>query len=86
MFDKATVVCSEGGGGMAVDVELTHRNTIHENRRDNLRFGFERARQVAGIGVDVVDNNRLRGGEGSASDSFVQGNAFVRCLSTHVWA
>ena len=86
VLNEATVAGAKGGGRMAINIELAYRDTFHENGRDNLGLGFQGARQVAGIGIDVIDYDRLSGGYGGAADSLVQENVLVRRLSTDIRA
>jgi len=77
VFAKFAVVGAEGGEEVGVDVEFADDFAANEDRDDDFGFGFERAGQVAGVGVDVIDDDGFAAGGRGAADALVEGNAGV---------
>jgi hypothetical protein len=77
VFAEFAVVGAEGGEEVGVDVELADDFAADEDGDDDFGFGFEGAGEVAGVGVDVVDDDGFAGGGGGAADALVEGNAGV---------
>ena len=78
MFAESAVFEAEGGEEVGVDVEFADDFVANEDGDDDLGFGFEGAGQIARIGVNVIDDDGLAGGRGSAADALVERNAGVR--------
>ena len=77
MFAEFAVFGAEGGEEVAVDVEFADDFAVDEDGDDNFGFGFERAGEIAGIGVDVVDDDGLAAGGGGSADALIERDASV---------
>jgi len=77
VFAEFAVVGAEGGVEVGVDVEFADDFAADEDGDDDFGFGFERAGEIAGVGVDVVDDDGFAGGGRGAADALVEGNAGV---------
>ena len=66
--------CEEVG----VDIEFAGNFTVNEDGDNDFGFGFEGAGEIAGIGIDVVDDDGFAGGSGGTTDALIEGNASVR--------
>src|ERR1017187_495487 len=86
VLDELAVVCGEGRGLVAVDIKLSNHSTVYENRGDDFGLGFERAGEIARIGVYIVDDHGLGGGDSRATDSLVQRDARVGSCRSRVGA
>ena len=62
---------------MGVDVEFADDFVADENGDDDFGFGFERAGEIAGVGVDVIDDDGFAAGGRGAADALVERNAGV---------
>ena len=62
---------------MGVDVEFADDFAADEDGNDDFGFGFEGAGEVAGVGVNVVDDDGSAAGGSGAADALVEGNAGV---------
>lgn len=72
VFAEFAIFGAEGRRKMAVDVEFANDFPFDEHGDDDFGFSFERAREVARVCVDVVDDNGLSAGSGGSADSLVQ--------------
>ena len=77
VFAEFAVVGAEGGEEVGVDVEFADDFAADEDGNDDFGFGFERAGEVAGVGVDVVDDDGFAAGGRGAADALVERNAGV---------
>jgi hypothetical protein len=77
VFAEFAVVGAEGGEEVGVDVEFADDFAADEDRDDDFGFGFERAGEIAGVGVDVVDDDGFAAGGRGAADALIEGNAGV---------
>ena len=77
VFAEFAVVGAEGGKEVGVYVEFTDDFAADEDGDDDFGFGFERAGEIAGVGVDVVDNDGFAAGGRGATDALIEGNAGV---------
>ena len=77
MFAEFAVVGAEGGEEVGVDVEFADDFAADEDGNDDFRFGFERAGEIAGVGVDVVDDDGFAAGGRGAADALVERDAGV---------
>ena len=77
MFAEFAVVGAEGGEEVGVDVEFADDFAADEDGDDDFGFGFEGAGEIAGVGVDVVDDDGFAAGGRSAADALVERNAGV---------
>jgi hypothetical protein len=71
------VVGAEGGVEVGVDVEFAGDFVVDEDGNDDFGFGFERAGEVTGIGIDVVDDDSISGGGSGAADALMERDARV---------
>jgi hypothetical protein len=71
------VVGAEGGEEVGVDVEFADDFAADEDGDDDLGFGFERAGEIAGVGVDVVHDDGLSAGGRGAADALIERDAGV---------
>lgn len=78
VFAKLAIVGTKSGKEVGVDVEFTSYFAVDKDGDDNFGFSFEGASEVAGIGVDVVDDDRFAGGSSSAADALIERDARVR--------
>src|SRR5580704_1680999 len=67
----------EGGGKMAVDVELARDFSLYEDRHHYFRFCFQRTRQVPWVFADVVHDDGPATGCGRAAYALIQWDARV---------
>src|ERR1700675_980628 len=77
VFAEFSVVGTEGGEEVGVDIEFADDFAADEYGDDDFGFGFERAGEIAGVGVDVVDDDGCAAGGRGAADTLVKGNARV---------
>jgi hypothetical protein len=77
VFAEFAVVGAEGGEEVGVDVEFADDFAADEDGDDDFGFGFERAGEIAGVGVDVVDDDGFAAGCRGAADALVEGDAGV---------
>jgi hypothetical protein len=77
VFAEFAVVGAEGGEEVGVDVEFADDFAADEDGDDDFGFGFERAGEVAGVGVDVIDDDGFAAGSCGAADALVERNAGV---------
>jgi Di-haem cytochrome c peroxidase len=61
-----------------VDIEFAGNLAVYENRHNDFGLGLQRASEIAGIGVDIVDDNGFAGRSGGAANTLVERNAGVR--------
>lgn len=78
MFAELAVVRAESGEEVGVDIEFAGNFAVNEDGDDDFGFGFKRAGEIAGIGIDVVDDDGFAGGSGGTTDPLVERNASVR--------
>jgi hypothetical protein len=78
-FQKRAVLCGEGCGIVAVDVDLSDDIAADIDRDDNFRAGIDGAGEITWIGGYVVHDDRLAGSHGSAADALGHRYADVRC-------
>jgi len=77
VFAEFAVVGAEGGEEVGVDVEFADDFAADEDGDDDFGFGFERAGEIVGVGVDVVDDDGFAAGGRCAADALIEGNAGV---------
>src|SRR5271154_2189427 len=58
VFTQLAILAAERRRNMAINVQLPNNLSPYEDRHDNLRLGFQRARQIAGIGSDIIHHHR----------------------------
>jgi hypothetical protein len=78
VFAERAVVRAESGMEVGVNVEFTGDFAVDEDRNNDFGFGFERAGEIAGIGIDVVNDNGFAGGGRGTTDALIEGDASVR--------
>jgi len=74
VLTEGAIFIAKSGEEVRVDVEFTHDLIANKNRNDNFGFGFERAREIAGIGLHVVHDDGLAGGRRSTADTLIKRN------------
>ena len=77
MFAEFAVVGAEGGWEVGVDVEFAGDFAADEDGDDDFGFGFERAGEIAGVGLDVVNDDGFAAGRSGAADALVEGDSSV---------
>ena len=77
VFAEFAVVGAEGGQEVGIDVEFADDFAADEDGDDDFGFGLEGAGKIAGVGVDVVDDDGFAAGGCGAADALVEGNAGV---------
>ncbi len=77
VFAESAVVRTERGAEVRVDVELADDFAVNEDGDDDFGFSFKRASEIAGIGIDVVDDNGLFCGSSGAANAVAQRDARV---------
>ncbi len=77
MLAEFAVVGAESGEEVGVDVEFADDFAVDEDGDDDFGFGFEGAGEIAGVGVDVVDDDGFASGGRGAADALVERNAGV---------
>ena len=77
VFAEFAVVGAEGGEEVGVDVEFADDFAANEDGDDDFGFGFERAGEIAGVGVDVVDDDGFAAGGRGAADALIERDAGV---------
>ena len=71
------IVWAEGGVEVRIDVEFADDFLVNEDGDNDFGFGFERAGEVAGIGMNIVDDDGFAGGGSGAADALMKRNAGV---------
>ena len=77
VFAEPAIVQAESGGDVGVDVKFTDDFAVNKDGHNDFGFGFERAGEVTGVGIDVIDDDGFATGSRSAADSLIEGNARV---------
>ena len=77
MFAEFAIVGAERGEEVRVDVEFAGNFAADEDGNDDFGFGFERAGEITGIGVDVVHDDGFAAGCRGAADSLIERDARV---------
>jgi hypothetical protein len=77
VFAEFAVVGAESGEEVGVNVEFADDFAADEDGDDDFGFGFEGAGEVAGVGVDVVDDDSFAAGGSGAADALVERDAGV---------
>jgi len=77
VFAEFAVVGAEGGEEVGVDVEFAGDFAADEDGDDDFGFCFEGTGEVAGVGVDVVDDDGFAGSGRGAADALVEGDSGV---------
>jgi hypothetical protein len=72
------VVRAKGSLKVRVNIEFARNFAVDEDGNDNFGLGFERTGEIAGIGIDVVHDDRLSRGSCCATNPLVEGNPRVR--------
>jgi len=75
VFAEGAIFGTEGGEEVGVDIEFADNLVVNEDGDNNFGFGFKGAGEIAGIGIDVMDNDGLTRGGGGAADALVKRNA-----------
>ena len=78
VFAKLAILVGEGCGEMAVDVEFADDFSFDEDGDDDFGFCFQRTREIARIGIDVIDDDGFSAGGGCAANSLMKRDARVR--------
>jgi hypothetical protein len=77
VFAEFAVVETEGSEEVGVDVEFADDFAADEDGNDDFGFGFDGASEVAGVGVDVINDDGFAAGGRGAADALIEGNAGV---------
>jgi len=77
VFAELAVFGAEGGEEVGVDVEFASDFAVDEDGHDDFGFGFKGAGDVAGIGVDVVDDDGFAGRGRRATNALIERDAGV---------
>jgi hypothetical protein len=77
VFAEFAVVGAEGCVEVGVDVEFADYFAADEDGDDDFGFGFEGAGEIAGVGVDVVNDDGFAAGGSGAANALVEGYAGV---------
>jgi hypothetical protein len=72
VFAKFAVFGAKGSEEVAVDIEFANYFAVDEDGDYDFGFGFERAGEVARVGVDVVDHDGFATGGGGSADALVE--------------
>src|SRR5207249_4653052 len=75
VLDEFLIFESEGGGEVAVDVQLANDFTMSKDRDDDLGFGFQRTRQIARIFADIIDHDGPATRGSGATDAMIHRDA-----------
>jgi len=59
MLDEILMFGGECGGEVAINIKFADNFSVRKDWDDDFRFRFERAREIAGVSGDVVDNDSL---------------------------
>jgi hypothetical protein len=78
VFAELAIIGTESGEEVGIDVEFTGDFAADEDGDDDFGLGFKRASEIAGIGVDVVDNDGFAGGSSGATDTLIKRDTGVR--------
>src|ERR1700757_287837 len=78
MLHQGLMFRGESSGEVTIDIELTHYVSMGKYGNHNLRFRFQRTRQVARIFADIVHDYGLSARSRSAADALIEWNASVR--------
>src|ERR1700756_5721855 len=77
-FEEKAISGGEGRGIVAVDVDLARDAAVRVDGDYDLRSGFDRAGEIAGISGDVIDDDGLAGGDRGTADALRHRYAHVR--------
>lgn len=77
MFAEFAVIGAESGLEVGVDVEFADDFFVREDGDYDFGFCFEGTGQIAGIGIDVVDDDSFAGGGSCAADALMERDARV---------
>ena len=77
VFANVAIIGAEGGEGVGVDIKFASDFAMNEDGDNNFRFGFEGTGEIAGVGIDVVDDDGFAGGGCGATDTLIERNASV---------
>jgi len=77
VFAEFAVVGAKGSVEVRVDVELPNDFAVSEDRNHDFGLGFERAGEIAGIGIDIVNDDGFAGGGCGTTDALIEGNSRV---------
>jgi len=86
VFAELAVVRAEGGQEVGVDVEFADDFAVSEDRDDDFGLGFEGAGEVAGIGIDIIDDDGLAAGSRGATNALIEKDARVGRHGALEWA
>lgn len=78
VFAELAIVGAEGGEEVGVDVEFAGDFAVNENGDNDFGFGLKGTSQIAGIGIDVIDDDGFAGGSSGTTDALIERNARVR--------
>ena len=78
VFAEFTVVGAEGGDEVGINVQFADDFAVDEDGDNDFGFSFEGAGEIAGIGIDVVDDDGFAGRGRGAADALVEGDTSVR--------
>ena len=70
-FTESAVFRAEGSEEMAVDVEFADDFTANKNRNNDLGLGLERTGEVAGVRVDIINDDGLAAGSCGAANTLI---------------
>ncbi len=73
ILNQILMLASERGREVTVNVQFADDFAMSKHRHYNLRFRFERTRQVARIFADIVDHNSLSARRRCPANALIQG-------------
>ena len=77
-FQEGAIVAVEGGGRVAVNVDLAQYSSFVGDRHHNLGTRLQAAGEVTRISIHVADHDGLPAGGGGAENALIERNASVR--------
>ena len=77
MLAELAVVGTKRCVKVGIDVEFADDLAVRKDGHDDFGLGFERARKIAGVGADVINDNGFAARGCRAADSLIQRDARV---------
>jgi hypothetical protein len=77
LFKKDSIIVTESGGGVTVDIDFANYPPACVDRHHNLRSGLDGTGQVAGIGIDIIDDDSFAVLYCRSTNTFTDGDSHM---------